>query len=47
MTFLDSIIIVGVGVLLLLAILSVGASIENGLRDVASELKKLNKSLKV
>ena len=47
MTILDSIIVVGVGVLLLFAILSIGVSIENGLRDVASELKKLNKSLKV
>ena len=47
MTILDSIIFVGVGVLLLIAILSVGASIEKGLRDVASELKKMNKNLKV
>ena len=47
MTILDSIIVVGIGILLLMAILSVGYSIEKGLRDVASELKKLNKSLKV
>ena len=47
MTILDSIIVVGIGILLLMAILSVGNSIENGLRDVASELKKLNKSLKI